>query len=114
MGEKNETKKAELCILRHGLNGNGTFSLIHNGTRAPIITNKKAEEIASHIVRVYPEIAERIVDADQIFRGSETGDIDFLVEPSDKESLVLSIVQKFKAQRKTEKTNRFQPMNLRT
>ncbi len=91
-------KKEELCILQKGFNGSTVFSLVYNKTRKPIITNKNKGEIASHIVREYPDMANRIVIASEALIGAEAGDINFsLIDPSHTEEIVHSIVQKFKA-----------------
>lgn len=93
-------EKAKLCILRHGLNGNATFSLVYNQTGALIITSKPMADIASYIIREYPDIGQRITIADDSLMGSDTEDIIFSVEPSEREEFVHLIVQKFNAQRK--------------
>ncbi|MCX6795026.1 MAG: hypothetical protein NTY31_03545 [Candidatus Falkowbacteria bacterium] len=95
-----QEEKAKLCILRHGLNGNATFSLAYNQSRTLIITNKPMADIASYIIREHQDIGQRITIADDSSMGADTGDINFSVDPSEREEFVRLIVQKFNAQRK--------------
>ena len=102
MSEKEEERKAELFISR-GQNGNGAFSLFYNETRAPIITDKPMEDIASHIVREFPKTAKAVTQTDQCF-GDVRKDINLLMEPSDGEKIVLLIVQKFNTAQREKQT----------
>ncbi|MFA6194411.1 MAG: hypothetical protein WC719_01525 [Patescibacteria group bacterium] len=90
-----------LRIVKHGYNGNARFSLFLVKPPTPLITNKLLNEIVSGIVRGYPEIAEKVTEANQIMKGSDTGDINFsLVDCEDRAELVKQISIEFNAQQK--------------
>ncbi len=92
----------KLRVVKHGYNGNATFSLFLVKPPTPLIEGKSLEEVATYIVSDYPVIAEKVADANQIMRGADTGDINFSqIDCADRAGLVKLISGKFNAQQKT-------------
>jgi hypothetical protein len=80
-----------------------TFSLYKG---KPLITNKGRSDIAAHIVREYPGIAEEVVEADKNSLGADINGFDLSgIQPSQRVELINLIVQKFNTRKKT--TNNF-------
>lgn len=89
-------RDGKLRISQEGANGETGFSLSDDKDGSIIIHKKSLLIIADEIIRSRPDIAERIVDADQSLAGTETGDIDFSnLSPSHQEEFVRSIVTNF-------------------
>jgi hypothetical protein len=75
-----------------------TFSLYRG---KPLITNKGLAEIATHIVREYPDIAEEVMEADKISLGAVTKGLNLSgLQPSQRVELIKLIVEKFNARKK--------------
>lgn len=91
MGNDTET----LRVVKNGYNGSATFSLFLINPATPLMTNKSLDDVAGMIIRSYPEIAERIRQADEIASGAKTGDINFnQIDPSHRAELVELIAKK--------------------
>lgn len=91
----------KLRVIKHGYNGSATFSLFLAQPPTELITGQPLEEVANHIIKEYPDIAEKVAEANQIMKGAETGDINFsLIDCTDRAELVKLISGKFNAQQK--------------
>ena len=91
MGKNTET----LRVVKNGYNGSATFSLYLINPATPLMTNKSLDDVAGMIIRDYPKIAKRIMEADEIAPGAQTGDINFnQVDTSQRAELVELIAKK--------------------
>ena len=91
----------KLRVVKHGYNGDATYSLFLAQPPTQLIAGQPLEEIANSIIKEYPDVAEKVADANQIMQGSDTGDINFSqVDCADRAQLVKLISGKFNARQK--------------
>lgn len=81
-----------IIIYDSGLNGSKVFSIFEKIEKTPVITKKEIEKISIEMVRIYPDLCEKIHKANENFSEEFPIEIDLsMLEPGSRSELIEKI-----------------------